>query len=109
MAQIYSAYLWNEIPPNGSTPHYIETTARLADNGLMVAQTHTWDHNWFGQFCGTAVVALIDGQGNQITPTDPQTFCVSGTLGGNCERTDTWTWRFPPDQASTAAGLAIYH
>jgi hypothetical protein len=109
MAQIYSANLWSEIPPNGSTPHYIETTARLADNGLMVAQTKTADHNWFGQFCGTAVVALVDASGNQIYPTDPQTFCVSGTLGGNCERTDTWNWRFGPDQVASARGLAIYH
>jgi len=110
MAQIYSANLWNEIPANGTTPHYIETTARLADNGLMVAQTHTWNHNWLGQFCGTAVVALVDASGNQIyPPTNPLTFCVSGTLGGNCERTDTWTWNFAPDQVASARGLAIYH
>lgn len=110
MAQIYSAYLWNEIPPNGTTPHYIETTARLADNGLMVAQTRTWDHNWFGQFCGTAVVALVDASGNQINPpTDPVNYCVTGTLGGNCDRTDTWSWWFPADQVASARGLAIYH
>ena len=42
MAQIYSANLWSQIPPNGTTPHYIETTARLADNGLMVAETEDY-------------------------------------------------------------------
>lgn len=110
MAQIYSVNLWSEVPPNGTTPHYIETTARLADNGLMVAQSHTWNHNWLGQFCGTAVVALIDATGNQISPpSDPQTFCVNGTLGGPCERTDTWTWHFAPDQVANARGLAVYH
>lgn len=34
---------------------------------------------------------------------------MSGTLGGNCERTDTWTWNFAPDQVANARGLAIYH
>lgn len=84
--------------------HHMHTKARLkADTGLMVAQTRTWTDFVLAGFHGGVIVTLQDADGFVIAQSDGQRFGV-GT-----DRTDTWTFNFDPNLASTAASLGVLH
>jgi hypothetical protein len=77
--------------------HIQEAWSSLDTTTNTLTQTaHTQSYTWFGGFTGGVRTILYRADGMPIG-TAPQAYGVNGTVFGNSDRWDTYTYSIPPD------------
>jgi hypothetical protein len=91
-----------------SQPFYVETEARAADTGLMVAVTTYRSNSEFLGFHGGAQIYLLDQTGKKIAQSGIEVHGVDGRIGDSVRQIE-WRYNFDPSAVTAAASIAVAH